>query len=40
MKINVKHMVFKRGLNLDIKFERLGARHYNTHVNFKLRVKT
>jgi hypothetical protein len=36
-KINVKHMVFKRGLNLDIKVEGLGSRHYNVHVNFKLK---
>jgi hypothetical protein len=33
-------MVFKRGLNLHIAFEGLSSRHYNTHVNFKLMVKT
>jgi len=30
-------MVFKRGFNLDIKIEGLGSRHYNVHVNFKLK---
>jgi hypothetical protein len=32
---NVKHIVFKRGLNLHIKVEGLGYGHYNIHVNFK-----
>jgi len=30
-------MVFKRGLNLHIKVEGLGSRHYNACVNFKLK---
>jgi hypothetical protein len=34
-KINVKHMVFKRGLNFHIKVEGLGFGHYNMRVNFK-----
>jgi len=36
MKFNVKHMVFKRGLNLQIKVEGLSFEHYNIHVNLKL----
>jgi len=34
-KINVKHMVLERGLNLHIKVEGLSSRHYNTRVNPK-----
>jgi hypothetical protein len=34
-KINVKHMVLKRRLNLHIKVEGLGPGHYNIRVNFK-----
>jgi len=30
-------MVFKRGLNLHIKVGGLDSRHYNVHVNFKLK---
>jgi hypothetical protein len=30
-------MAFKRGLNLHIKVQGLGSRHYNVHVNFKLK---
>jgi len=32
-------MVFKRRLNLHIKVKGLNFGHYNTHVNFKLKVK-
>jgi hypothetical protein len=34
-KIIVKHIIFKRGLNLHIEVEGLGFKHYNTNVNFK-----
>ncbi len=34
-KINVKHMVFKRGLNFRIKVEGFGYGHFNIRVNFK-----
>jgi len=34
-KINVKNMVFERGLNLHIRVEGLSFGHYNIRVNFK-----